>query len=61
MSKKFRNNKAEIRLTISDILNQRQIFYQNNNLDTNYDKINDGVRFSRQYGTTFGITINYSL
>ena len=31
ISKKFAENKAEIRLTISDILNQRQIFYQNNN------------------------------
>jgi outer membrane receptor protein involved in Fe transport len=61
MSKKFANNKAELRVTISDILNQRQIFYQNNSTNTNYDKVNDGVRFSRQYGTTFGVTINYSL
>lgn len=61
MSKKFRNNKAEVRLTISDIFNQRQIFYQNNNANTDYNKATDGVRFSRQYGTTYGITINYSL
>ncbi len=61
MSKKFANNKAEVRLTISDIFNQRQIFYQNNNANTDYNKATDGVRFSRQYGTTYGITINYSL
>ena len=61
MSKKFANNKAEVRLTISDIFNQRQIFYQNNNTNTDYNKATDGVRFSRQYGTTYGITINYSL
>ncbi len=61
MSKKFANNKAEVRLTISDIFNQRQIFYQNNNANTNYNKTTDGVRFSRQYGTTYGITMNYSL
>ena len=30
ISKKFSNNKAEIKFTISDLLNQRQIFYQNN-------------------------------
>jgi outer membrane receptor protein involved in Fe transport len=61
MSKKFANNKAEIKLTIADILNQRQIFYQNNNSNTGYNKSTDGVRFSRQYGTTYGVTINYSL
>lgn len=61
MSKKFANNKAEVKLTISDIFNQRQIFYQNNNSNTDYNKATDGVRFSRQYGTTYGVTINYSL
>jgi outer membrane receptor for ferrienterochelin and colicin len=61
ISKKFSNNKAEIRFTISDILNQRQIFYQNNNSDTEYDKANDATRFSRKFGTTYGVTLNYSL
>lgn len=61
ISKKFADNKAEIKFTVSDILNQRQIFYQNNNSNTNYDKATDGLRFSRKFGTTFGATINYSL
>ena len=61
MSKKFAKNKAEVKFTIADILNQRQIFYQNNNSNTNYNKSTDGVRFSRQFGTTYGVTINYSL
>ena len=61
MSKKFAKNKAEVKFTIADILNQRQIFYQNNNSNTNYNKVTDGVRFSRQFGTTYGVTINYSL
>jgi len=61
MSKKFAKNKAEVKFTIADILNQRQIFYQNNNSNTNYNKATDGVRFSRQFGTTYGVTINYSL
>jgi hypothetical protein len=61
MSKKFAKNKAEVKFTIADILNQRQIFYQNNNSNTNYNKTTDGVRFSRQFGTTYGVTINYSL
>jgi hypothetical protein len=61
LSKKFANNKAEVKVTISDILNQRQIFYQNNNNNTGYDSATDGTRFSRKFGTTYGITLNYSL
>ena len=61
ISKKFSNNKAEIKLTISDLLNQRQIFYQNNTSNTSYDKVTDGLRLARRLGTTFGITLNYSL
>ncbi len=61
ISKRFAENKAEIKLTIADLLNQRQIFYQNNNTNTNYDANADGTRFARKFGTTFGITLNYSL
>ena len=61
ISKKFADNKAEVKFTVSDMLNQRQIFYQNNNSNTNYDKSTDGLRLSRKFGTTFGITLNYSL
>jgi outer membrane receptor for ferrienterochelin and colicin len=61
VSKKFADNKAEIKFTVSDILNQRQIFYQNNSSNTDYDKSKDAVRFSRKFGTTFGVTLNYSL
>lgn len=61
MSKKFANNKAEVKFTVADILNQRQIFYQNNTSNTSYNSGTDGLRFSRKFGTTYGITLNYSL
>ena len=61
ISKKFAKNKAEIKFTIADIFNQRQIFYQNNNSDTEYDSSKDAIRLSRKFGTTYGVTINYSL
>ena len=62
ISKKFAtDNKAEIKFTISDLFNQRQIFYQNNNTNTEYNSSTDAIRLSRKFGTTFGITLNYSL
>jgi len=62
MSKKIMKNKAEIKFTASDILNQEQIFYQNLNANTpKYEKGVDVIRFSRKFGTSFGISFNYSL
>ena len=61
VSKKFNDKKSELKFTISDILNQYQTFYQNSNTDTKYNKDTDAIRFRRKFGTTFGITFNYSL
>ena len=61
VSKKFADNKAEIKFTVSDLLNQRQIFYQNNNSNTDYSTTTDAIRLSRKFGTSFGVTLNYSL
>ena len=61
MSKKFANNKSEIKFTISDILNQNQVFYQNNTSDTKYNQDKDAIRFKRKFGTTYSVSFNYSL
>lgn len=61
LAKKFIKNKAEIRLNISDILNQTQYFYQNIGDNTTFQKNSDAYRFTRKLGTTFSITFNYSL
>lgn len=59
--KKILDKKAEIRLNVSDILNQTQYFYQNATNKTSFQKGEDGLRFTRKYGTSFSISFNYSL
>jgi hypothetical protein len=62
VTKKFLHNKAEIRLSISDIFNQTQHFYQN--IGDTKQSFKSGVdvdRFNRTYGTTYSVTFNYSL
>lgn len=61
VSKKILKAKGEIRLTISDILNNTQYFYQNIDKKTSFQKNKDAYRFTRKFGTTIGLTLNYSL
>jgi TonB-dependent receptor len=61
ISKKVIKSKGEIRLNIADILNQTQYFYQNTDDKTSFQKAGDPIRFSRKWGTTFGLTFGYAL
>ncbi len=63
IAKKVLKSKAEVKLNVSDIINQKQVFYQNNTKDDNFDfnKKTDAYRFTRVYGTTFSLSFNYSL
>jgi TonB-dependent receptor len=61
MAKKLMKNKAEIRVTVSDILNKTQYFYQNINDKESFQKSKDPYRFTRKFGSTIGVTFNYSL
>lgn len=61
VSKKLMDKKAEIKFSISDILNQQQTFYQNLGSNPRYEKGIDAIRFARKFGSTFGLSINYSL
>ncbi len=62
LSKKLLHQKAELRMNISDLLNQKQVFYQNvgDQDKRGFQKATDAIRFSRKYGTTFSITFNYA-
>jgi outer membrane receptor protein involved in Fe transport len=63
VAKKLLKSKGEIKLNISDLLNRTQYFYQNANANKNlsFQKDKDAYRFTRRFGTTFGLTFNYSL
>ncbi|ANE52257.1 TonB-dependent receptor [Flavisolibacter tropicus] len=61
VSKRIINNKGEIKLNVSDILNRTQYFYQNADDNSKFNKNADAYRFTRKFGTNFGVTFNYSL
>ncbi len=61
IAQKILNKKAELRLNVSDLLNQKQYFYQNTSDKLSFQKAGDATRFTRKYGTTIGVTFNYSL
>ena len=58
LTKKLIQKKAELKLSISDLLNQTQYFYQNTNDKKSFQKETDAYRFTRKAGTTFSLTFN---
>ena len=61
LAKKILKTKGELKLTVADILNQKQYFFQNVNDNRSFQKGIDAYRFTRQYGTNFNMTFSYSL
>ena len=61
MSKKVLKKKGEFRFNISDVFNTVQYFYQNVGTKNSFQKTTDSYRFTRQTGTTFSLTFNYTL
>ncbi|MET3875722.1 TonB-dependent receptor [Chitinophaga sp. OAE865] len=51
--------KGEIKLTVSDILNQSANFYQDNNDNGKYDKTSDFLRISTKGGTNVNLSFSY--
>jgi outer membrane receptor protein involved in Fe transport len=52
-------HKGEIKLTVSDILNQSANFYQDNNDNGKYDKTSDFLRISTKGGTNVNLSFSY--
>ncbi len=61
MSKKILKRKGELRFNIADVFNTVQYFYQNVGTKNSFQKQSDAYRFTRQTGTTFSLTFNYTL
>ena len=60
VTKRVLAKRGEIRMNLSDLLNQTQYFYQNPGGRKSFQKGTDAHRFTRRAGTTASITFNYS-
>lgn len=60
IGKKIIKDKGELKLNISDILNQKARFYHDLNDDGKYTKSKDAVAIQRIYGTNFSLTFGYN-
>ncbi len=60
VAKKLLNNKAEIKLNVSDLLNKEARFYHDLDQNKKFGTQKDAVAISRNYGTTFGLTFGYN-
>lgn len=60
-SKKIMKRKAEIKLNISDLFNQSQVFYQNMDVKKSYSENNDRIISTMKFGTTVSIGFSYNL
>ncbi|OLY91332.1 hypothetical protein BUE76_05025 [Cnuella takakiae] len=60
LGKKLMKNKGELKLNVSDILNQRLIFHQNADSNEKYNEGTDRVRFSRRMGSNVSVSFGYN-
>jgi outer membrane receptor for ferrienterochelin and colicin len=62
VTKKLMKEKAEVRISISDIFNKRAFFYHDLDDSNNYNpNSKDKLAINRNYGTNFSITFNYTI
>ncbi|HEY8387659.1 MAG TPA: TonB-dependent receptor [Parasegetibacter sp.] len=62
-SYKILKDKAEIKLGVSDLLNQRSVFYQNVDLNDNkgYSTQTDRIQYGYQFGRNISVGVSYNL
>ena len=59
ISRKFANKKAEMKLNIGDILNQKRVLYQDFNNDKKFTSKDDQTISTLTYGTNYSLSFSY--
>ncbi|MNY64119.1 hypothetical protein D3C86_2011820 [compost metagenome] len=59
ISKKLLNTRGELRLNLSDILNEKILFYQNNDNNKTYQK-GDNIMNTARVGSGASLTFTYN-
>lgn len=60
ITQKVLHRKADVKLSVSDILNRRANFYQDKNNNGKYDEAGDFLRISRKTGTNISLSFLYN-
>lgn len=60
LAKKLIRNKAELRLNLSDLLNEKIYFYQNNNSKNTYQRGTDHIMNTARTGMAASLTFSYN-
>jgi outer membrane receptor protein involved in Fe transport len=62
IAKKVLNKKGELKLNISDLLNQRAVYYHDLQDDGKYSGSNaDALAIDRKYGTNYSLSFSYNI
>ncbi|HRI20021.1 MAG TPA: TonB-dependent receptor, partial [Panacibacter sp.] len=61
IAKKVMDKKAEIKLSITDLLNRKAYFYHDLNSNNKYNSGFDALALSRRYGTGVSLTFAYNI
>jgi TonB-dependent receptor len=59
ISRRFASKKAEVKLNIGDLLNQKRVLYQDFDSDKKFSSSKDQVISSIQYGTNYSLSFSY--
>ncbi|MBC7902079.1 MAG: TonB-dependent receptor, partial [Gemmatimonadaceae bacterium] len=60
IAKKLFKSQGEIRLSVSDLLNQRAYFYHDVDDNKKFNRNSDAIAIDRLYGSTFSLTFGYT-
>jgi hypothetical protein len=61
IAKKVAKNRGELKLNLSDILNQNAKFYHDLNDNKKFDKAIDALAINRKYGTNVSLSFSYNI